>query len=105
LHVANGAFEASKVPHIATLDAAKVVFPLTVRRVEKGDWMQPYGMRGRKLLSDLMTDKKYSFFEKRRQLVVVDAQGVIVWVVGLRTDQRVAVTEATRVVLMIKVDK
>lgn len=105
LHVANGAFEASKVPHIATLDAAKVVFPLTVRRVEKGDWMQPYGMRGRKLLSDLMTDKKYSFFEKRRQLVVVDAQGVIVWVVGLRTDQRVAVTEATREVLMIKVDK
>lgn len=105
LRVANGMFEASKVPHIATLDAAKVVFPLTVRRVEKGDWMQPYGMRGRKLLSDLMTDKKYSFFEKRRQLVVVDAQGVIVWVVGLRTDQRVAVTEATRVVLMIKVDK
>ena len=105
LHVANGMFEASKVPHIATLDAAKVVFPLTVRRVEKGDWMQPYGMRGRKLLSDLMTDKKYSFFEKRRQLVVVDAQGVIVWVVGLRTDQRVAVTEATREVLMIKVDK
>ena len=105
LHVANGMFEASKVPHIATLDAAKVVFPLTVRRVEKCDWMQPYGMRGRKLLSDLMTDKKYSFFEKRRQLVVVDAQGVIVWVVGLRTDQRVAVTEATREVLMIKVDK
>lgn len=105
LHVANGMFEASKVPHIATLDAAKVVFPLTVRRVEKGDWMQPYGMRGRKLLSDLMTDKKYSFFEKRRQLVVVDAQGVIVWVVGLRTDQRVAVTETTSEVLMIKVDK
>ena len=105
LHVANGMFEASKVPHIATLDAAKVVFPLTVRRAEKGDWMQPYGMRGRKLLSDLMTDKKYSFFEKRRQLVVVDAQGVIVWVVGLRTDQRVAVTETTSEVLMIKVDK
>ena len=105
LHVANGMFEASKVPHIATLDAAKVVCPLTVRRAEKGDWMQPYGMRGRKLLSDLMTDKKYSFFEKRRQLVVVDAQGVIVWVVGLRTDQRVAVTETTSEVLMIKVDK
>ena len=105
LHVANGMFEASKVPHIATFDAAKVVFPLTVRRAEKGDWMQPYGMRGRKLLSDLMTDKKYSFFEKRRQLVVVDAQGVIVWVVGLRTDQRVAVTEVASEVLMIKVDK
>ncbi len=85
----------SKVPHIATLDAAKVRFPLTVRRVEEGDWMVPYGMTGRKLLSDLMTDLKMNVFEKRRQLVVVDAQGVIVWAVGLRTDQRAAVREST----------
>ncbi len=85
----------SKVPHIATLDADKVAFPLTVRRVEEGDWMVPYGMTGRKLLSDLMTDLKMNVFEKRRQLVVVDAQGVIVWAVGLRTDQRAAVREST----------
>ena len=85
----------SKVPHIATLDAAKVRFPLTVRRVEEGDWMVPYGMKGRKLLSDLMTDLKMNVFEKRRQSVVVDAQGVIVWAVGLRTDQRAAVREST----------
>jgi tRNA(Ile)-lysidine synthase len=89
----------SKVPHIATLDAAKVRFPLTVRRVEEGDWMVPYGMKGRKLLSDLMTDLKMNVFEKRRQLVVVDAQGVIVWAVGLRTSQRVAVSDATGSVL------
>ena len=85
----------SKVPHIATLDAAKVRFPLTIRRVEEGDWMVPYGMKGRKLLSDLMTDLKMNVFEKRRQLLVVDAQGVIVWAVGLRTDQRAAVREST----------
>ena len=57
--------------------------------------MQPYGMKGKKLLSDLMTDLKMTVFEKRRQLVVVDNQGVIVWLVGLRTDQRVAVTDQT----------
>ena len=85
----------SKSPYIATLDADKVVFPLTIRRVEEGDWMVPYGMTGRKLLSDLMTDLKMNVFEKRRQLVVVDAQGVIVWAVGLRTDQRAAVREST----------
>ena len=85
----------SKDPHIATLDTATVQFPLTIRRVEEGDWMQPYGMKGRKLLSDLMTDLKMTVFEKRRQLVVVDNQGVIVWLVGLRTDQRVAVTDQT----------
>ena len=91
----------SKEPLKATLDAGKVCFPLTVRRVEQGDWMQPYGMTGKKLLSDLMTDLKMNLFEKRRQLVVVDAQDRIVWLVGLRTDHRAAVTSATCEVLEI----
>ena len=91
----------SKESHIATLDAANVRFPLTVRRVEEGDWMQPYGMKGRKLLSDLMTDRKMTVFEKRRQLVVVDSQGIIVWAVGLRTDHHVAVGDQTKNVLEI----
>jgi tRNA(Ile)-lysidine synthase len=91
----------SKDPHIATLDTATVQFPLTIRRVEEGDWMQPYGMKGKKLLSDLMTDLKMTVFEKRRQLVVVDSQGVAVWLVGLRVDQRVAVSETANSVLEI----
>ena len=89
----------SKEPNIATLDAAKVRFPLTVRRVEEGDWMQPYGMKGRKLLSDLMTDLKMTVFEKRRQLVVVDSQGVIVWAIGLRIADFVAVSDVTKTVI------
>ena len=65
---------------------------LTVRQVEAGDWMVPYGMKGRKLLSDLMTDLKMSIFDKRKQLVVTDNQGIIVWVVGLRVSQLSAVS-------------
>ena len=91
----------SKDPHIATLDATKVSFPLTVRRVEEGDWMQPYGMKGKKLLSDLMTDLKMTVFEKRRQLVVVDSQGVIVWAIGLRIADFVAVSDATTTVVEV----
>ena len=89
----------SKKPHVATLDAVKIRFPLTVRRVEEGDWMQPYGMKGRKLLSDLMTDLKMTVFDKRRQLVVVDSQDVIVWAIGLRVADFVAVSEAGKEVL------
>lgn len=89
----------SKNPSVATLDAQKVAFPLTVRRVEEGDRMQPYGMRGTKLLSDLMTDCKLSLFDKRRQLVVVDAQGIVIWAVGLRVSQQVAITDHTSEVL------
>ncbi len=90
---------------VATVDASRVRFPLTVRRVEEGDWMIPYGMEGRKLLSDLMTDRKMTVFEKRRQLVVVDGEGNVVWLVGIRTDNRCRVssdtTEVLRLVLII----
>ena len=88
---------------LATLDASRVTFPLTIRRVEAGDRMIPFGMKGSKLLSDLMTDLKMTLFEKRRQLVIIDAKGTIVWAVGLRTDQRFAVTESTTEVLEIAV--
>lgn len=91
----------SKESHVATLDATKVHFPLTIRRVEEGDWMIPYGMTGRKLLSDLMTDRKMTLFEKRRQLVVVDACDTIVWLVGIRVDNRCAVDSMTTEVLSI----
>lgn len=94
----------SKDSHEATLDARQVRFPLTVRRVEEGDWMIPYGMTGRKLLSDLMTDLKMSLFDRRRQLVVVDTQGAVVWAIGLRTDHRCRVTDATQEVIAIKIN-
>ena len=84
---------------VATVDASRVRFPLTVRRVEEGDWMIPYGMEGRKLLSDLMTDRKMTVFEKRRQLVVVDGEGNMVWLVGIRTDNRCRVSSDTTEVL------
>lgn len=67
--------------------------------------MIPFGMEGRKLLSDLMTDRKMTVFEKRRQLVVVDGEGNVVWLVGTRTDNRCRVssdtTEVLRLVLII----
>ena len=94
-------FQPSKEPDLVTLDADKVAFPLTVRRVEPGDSMHPFGMRGRKLLSDLMTDLKMTLFEKHRQLMVVDAEGIVVWLVGLRTDNRCRVDRYTHNVLTI----
>ena len=92
IRVESGDFPVSKEPFVATLDASKVCFPLTVRRVEEGDWMVPFGMKGRKLLSDLMTDLKMSIFDKRKQLVIADSQGVIVWAIGLRVSQLSAVS-------------
>lgn len=83
------------------LDASKVEFPLVVRTVRQGDRFIPYGMKGRKLLSDFMTDMKMSRFEMRRQLVLTDKNGVIMWVVGKRTDNRFRVSNATSKILKI----
>lgn len=94
----------SKDSAIATLDSQKVQFPLTVRRVAEGDRMVPFGMKGSKLLSDLMTDQRMTLFEKRRQLVVVDAHDEVIWAVGLRTDQRVAVTSDTAETLELRLE-
>ncbi len=96
-------FCVSKESFSVTLDAEKVRFPLTVRRIDPGDWMIPYGMKGRKLLSDMLTDLKRSVFEKRRQLVVVDALGNIIWLVGVRTDNRYSITNETKKVCCLSV--
>ena len=47
------------------------------------------------------SDRKRTLFEKRRQLVVTDAQGEILWLVGERVAHCYAVTDATRSILRL----
>lgn len=92
-----------RTPDVATLDASRVEFPLTVRPWQRGDKLAPFGMGGRKkLVSDLLTDLKLSRFEKEEQLVVTDASDRILWVVGRRTDERARVTERTSEVVEMR---
>ena len=96
----------SEIPHdkcTACLDAAAVSFPLTIRPVQQGDRFVPFGMKGSKLVSDYLTDRKYSLFDKRRQLVVTDSSNRIVWLVNERPDNRFCVTHDTERVLQITV--
>lgn len=91
----------SKLADCATLDKAKILFPLTVRPVQSGDVFSPFGMEGRKLVSDFLTDRKLSILEKRRQLVVTDATGAILWLIGLRTDNRFRVSDQTTAIIRL----
>lgn len=88
-------------PSHACLDASKVKFPLTIRPVQEGDRFVPFGMSGSRLMSDFLTDLKLSRFERRRQLVVTDALGEIIWVVNRRPSQHFCVTSATTTLLDI----
>ena len=101
LTVSDGA-SISRDAAIATLDAAKVAFPLTLRPLQTGDRFQPFGMKGQsKLVSDYLTDRKLPLSEKRRQLVLTDCEGRIVWLIGQRTDHRFCITPNTQTTLFV----
>lgn len=84
------------------LDMNKIKFPLTLRNFRTGDRFCPFGMKGSRLVSDFLTDNKLSVFDKRRQLVLCDSTGNILWVVGRRPDNRYRITaETTRALSVV----
>jgi len=85
----------------ALLDEDKLRWPLTVRRWRAGDWFVPFGMSGRKLVSDFLIDEKVSLPEKKRQFVLLSGDD-IVWVIGRRIDDRYRVGDTTENILRIK---
>ena len=80
---------------VACLDADRAEGPWVARPVARGDWFIPFGMKGRRLLSDFLTDLKYSRLAKERAWVVCAADKVA-WVVGERPDNRFRIDEGTR---------
>jgi tRNA(Ile)-lysidine synthase len=83
-------------------DADKMCGPLQMRHCRKGDRFVPFGMRGSKLLSDYMTDRKFSLAQKEQQWLLCSGDK-IVWVVGERSDNRFRVDEHTRRVLEVRI--
>ena len=97
-------FETRQPAGVLVADAEAFPFPLLVRPWQEGDWMVPFGMRGRKKLSDLFTDLKYSIPRKEAALVAVvpgwnapDTAGErVAALLGERIDTRLSVRPATR---------
>lgn len=69
-------------------------------RWKQGDKFKPLGMKGWKLLSDFFIDKKLSIPEKERTWLLT-FQNQIVWVIGMRLDDRFKITDSTQKVLKI----
>lgn len=101
LTVVDDSFQVNRTSSYACLDADKVHFPLYLRRAISGDRFVPFGMKGSKLVSDFLTDRKKTRHEKAKQLVVTDKAGNIVWLVNERPDNRFCITGETRNVLIL----
>lgn len=91
-------------PDIAYFDADLLTAPIEVRPVREGDAFVPFGMRGRKLVSDYLTDRKVNRLEKARQFVATCGDDII-WLIGHRSDNRYRVTESTKRILKISILK
>ncbi len=87
------------------VDAAQVLGPLHVRGRFPGDRFQPLGLGGHRVkLSDFMINAKVDEALRERWPLVVCGDD-IVWVAGLRLDERFKVTEATPSVLRLAFTK
>lgn len=81
-------FNVSKNPSKVSLDAGKVRFPVVIRQVAVGDRFTPFGMKGSKLVSDYLKDRKRNVVNRHLQLVLTDADNNIIWLVGECIDDR-----------------
>lgn len=88
-------------PATAWIDPGKAPFPWTLRPWRNGDRMRPLGLGGSKLVSDLLTDAKVDR-SARASARVVESAGRIIWLVGHRVDESVAIGADTTRVLRIK---
>ncbi|MBC8046988.1 MAG: hypothetical protein H7Y00_09355, partial [Fimbriimonadaceae bacterium] len=104
--------------NIAYFDTDKISFPLTLRVWKKGDYFYPIGMYkkpaktvggetnpalkpAKKKVSDVLTNMKVNLHEKENTFVLLNDDRII-WLVGLRQDERFKVSKNTKHLLKIK---
>jgi tRNA(Ile)-lysidine synthase len=81
----------------------KIIFPLSVRKWRYGDFFYPINMNNqRKKLQDYLTDKKIDKYKKEEVYLLVDAHNQIIWVIGLRQDNRSKIDSNTEHILIFE---
>ena len=93
-----------KSNNVAVFDAEKLSLPLVVRYRQDGDKISQKGMQGSKKVSDIFTDEKVE--KHLRDLVpIVEKDGEILFVCGLRKSSLYSVDENTKKHLIIQYEK
>ena len=91
----------SKNNNSAYLDIDKLVFPLKIRRWEKGDFFTPIGMKNKKKISDFLIDEKIPLNQKENTWIV-ESDNKIIWVVKHRISEQYKITSTSKRCLILK---
>ena len=101
IRILNSSDEIKYHRNILYLDEEKIKYPLELRRWRAGDWFIPFGMKGRKKLSDYFTDHKFTLKDKDEAWILTSGED-IVWLVGERNDDRFKITDRTKKIVAIE---
>ncbi|MCX7817307.1 MAG: tRNA lysidine(34) synthetase TilS [Syntrophales bacterium] len=94
--------EMKRDKRLAYMDLDSIDPPLKVRNRRPGDVFHPLGMEGRKKLKDFFIDEKIDKLQRNFIPLLTDMKG-IVWVGGLRIDERVRIRDTTQNVLKAEI--
>lgn len=104
LSESNPPFRVTENEATAQLDADKLSWPLVLRKRKEGDYFYPLGMTKKKKLGRFLTDLKLAAHVKE-SLWVLESNHRIVWIVGLRIDNRFRLTATTKMATTISLQK
>jgi tRNA(Ile)-lysidine synthase len=93
-------FEIQNSKFEVQLDASKITYPLLLRRWKQGDYFYPLGMKHKKKLSRFFIDNKLPVTDKEK-VWVIESNKKIIWIIGMRIDDRFKITDNTKEVLEI----
>ena len=78
------------------VDEDKLHFPLVLRRWKEGDSFQPFGMEGKsKKVSKIFKDEKLSLIDKENTWLLC-SDDKIIWIIGIRQDERFKIEKTTK---------
>ncbi len=110
-HLAKDTATISNDPLITQLDKASIQYPLLLRKWKQGDYFYPLGMKipasgrvGKKKLSRFFIDQKLSLTQKEK-IWVLESNKRIIWVLGMRMDDRFKITGTTKEVIQFSLKK